>query len=65
MLFISGKKYHIQIYHFKVQLKSKYPCCGLKENVLHTVIYWNVWTTVGGDIWEGLGGAVLLKEICY
>jgi hypothetical protein len=28
-------------------------------------IYLNIWFSVGGTIWEGLGGVVLLVEVCH
>ena len=37
----------------------------LNENGSHRLIYLNVWSPVGGPVWEGLGGVALLKEVCH
>ena len=38
---------------------------GLNENVLHRLICLNIWSLVGGTIWEGLGGVALLQEVYH
>lgn len=36
-------------------------CGGLKRNGSHLTI----WSSVGGTIWEGLGGVASLEEVCH
>lgn len=38
---------------------------GLNENSFHKVIYLNTWSTVGGSVWEGLGGVTMLEKVCW
>ena len=40
-------------------------CGGLNENCPQRLMYLNTWSPVGGNIWEGLGGVVLLEEVCH
>lgn len=40
-------------------------CDALTENVPHRLSGLNTWSSVGGAVWEGLGGVVLLKEWCH
>lgn len=35
------------------------------KNGPNKLIGLNVWSPVGGIVWEGLGGVVLLKEFCH
>lgn len=43
-------------------LTCQYICGGLNENGSFRLIYLNVWLPVG--VQEGLGGVVLLEEVC-
>lgn len=40
-------------------------CGGLNKNGPNKLIGLNVWSPVGGIVWEGLGGVALLKEFCH
>lgn len=40
-------------------------CDGLNMNGLHRFIHLNSWSSVGGSLWEGLGGIALLKVVRY
>ena len=44
------------------RLKSKH---NVDENSLHSIMHLSVWFPVGGTVWEGLGGVVLLEEVCH
>ena len=38
---------------------------GLNDNGPYRLICLNAWFPVGGTILEGLGGVVLLEEVCH
>ena len=40
-------------------------CQGLNENGTHRCICLSTWSPVGGIIWEGVRGVVLMEEVCY
>jgi hypothetical protein len=40
-------------------------CSGLNENRPHRLICLNAWLSVGGTVWEGLGGVAFWKEVCH
>lgn len=40
-------------------------CDGLNENGPCTFIYLSTWSSAGGTVWEELGGAALMKEVCH
>ena len=35
----------------------------MNENGPHTLIYLNVWSSVGGTVWKELGGVALLEKV--
>lgn len=39
-------------------------CDGLKNDP-YRLLCLNVWSLVGGTVWEGIGDVVLLEEICH
>jgi hypothetical protein len=45
------------------QVRSQLPCDSLNEDGSHRLIYLNTWSSVGGVVWEGLGGMALLEEM--
>jgi hypothetical protein len=46
-------------------LVSHLNCGGLIENGPLRFICLNAWCPVGGPIWKGLGGMVLLEKLCH
>jgi hypothetical protein len=40
-------------------------CGGVNKNVSYQLTYLNAWCSVGGSVWEGLGGMTLLEEVCH
>lgn len=40
-------------------------CSSLNENGPHRHMYLNTWYLVGGIVCEGLGGMVLLDDVCH
>lgn len=36
----------------------------LNENVSHSPMYLNIWSSVDGPVWRDLGGEALLEEVC-
>jgi hypothetical protein len=40
-------------------------CVGLDKNGPHRLICLTTWSSVGRIVWEGLGGVILLAEVCH
>lgn len=40
-------------------------CGGVNETASHRPICWNIWSLVGGTVWEGLGGITLSEKLYH
>ena len=48
-----------------VILKNHFWCDSLNEAGSHRLLCLNNWFLVGGTVWEGLEGEVLLEDMCH